>query len=222
VTCPLCATRRARRSCPAIQREICPVCCGTKRLAEIQCPFDCVWLASSRAHPPAAVLRQRERDTRFLAEVVHQLSQRAYAVLLLLQDVVRRYQRNAIPALRDTDVRNAAAALAATYETTARGIIYEHQAESLPAQRLLAELRAAVEDVVRRAGAGKEHLVTADAAAALRRLEWAAREARAQLEPSETAYLDLVGRLPYDTPAGAPEGQAAAPDTPAPSRLILP
>jgi hypothetical protein len=168
------------------------------------------------------VLRQRDRDGRFLAEAVHPLTERAYAVFLLLQDVVMRYQRNAIPALHDTDVRDAAGALAATYETTARGIIYEHQVASLPAQRLLTELRAAVEDVVRRAGADKGHLVTADAAAALRRVEWAAREAEDRLGASETAYLALVGRLPTDEPAGAAPAEAAVPAAPPPSRLIVP
>ena len=222
VTCPLCDSRRARRTCPALQRDICPVCCGTKRLTEIQCPSGCVWLASSRAHPPAAVLRQRERDWRFLAEVVAPLGQRASAVLALLQDVVRRHERGAIPALHDADVRDAAAALAATYETTARGIIYEHQAASLPAQRLLVEWRAAVEDIVRRAGAGREHLVMADAAAALRRVEWAAREAGTRLGPTDTGYLDLIGRMSQDAPDGPPPSQPAAPDTPQASRLILP
>lgn len=222
MTCPLCASRKARRSCPALQREICPVCCGTKRLAEIQCPPDCAWLASSRAHPPATVLRQRERDWRFLAEAVGQLSQRAYAVLVLLQDVVRRHGRGAVPALRDSDIQEAAAALAATYETTARGIIYEHQATSLPAQRLLVELRAAVEDIVRRAGAGREHLVTADAAAALRRVEWAAREAGTRLGPPDTAYLDLIGRMSQGEPDATPAPETAGPEVAPAPRLILP
>jgi len=222
VTCPLCGTRKSRRDCPALQREICPICCGTKRLTEIRRPAGCPWLASSRAHPPAAVLRQRERDGRFLAEAVHPLTERAYAVFLLLQDVTRRYQRGAIPAPHDVDVRDAAAALAATYETTARGIIYEHQAASLPAQRLLADLRAGVEDIARRAGPDKERLVTADAAAALRRMEWAAREAGTRLGPADTGYLDLMDRLPQENPEGKPESAKTAPEPSPQPRLILP
>ena len=222
MTCPLCAVRKARRHCPALQRQICPVCCGTKRLSEIRCPPDCAWLASSRAHPPAAVLRQRERDWRFLAEAVGQLTQRAYAVFLLLQDVVRRHQRGAIPPLHDADVCDAAAALAATYETTARGIIYEHPAASLLAQRLVTELRAAIDDLVHRAGPGSEHVVTADAASALRRMEWAAREAGTRLGPPDTGYLGLVDRLPQGPPDGTPEAPSPEPDAVSPSRLILP
>ncbi|MCK7478268.1 MAG: hypothetical protein M0C28_13315 [Candidatus Moduliflexus flocculans] len=36
--CPLCRQRAARRRCPALDRDICAVCCGTKRLAEIRLP----------------------------------------------------------------------------------------------------------------------------------------------------------------------------------------
>src|SRR4029079_6022625 len=52
VICPLCGVRRARRGCPALGKQICAVCCGTKRLVEIQCPSDCAYLATAREHPP--------------------------------------------------------------------------------------------------------------------------------------------------------------------------
>jgi hypothetical protein len=61
MVCPLCGLRRARRACPALGKQICAVCCGTKRLVEIQCPSDCVYLAVSREHPPAAVVRGAAR-----------------------------------------------------------------------------------------------------------------------------------------------------------------
>ncbi len=53
MTCPLCSQRKARRACPALGHQICAVCCGTKRLTQIPCPSDCVYLASAREHPPA-------------------------------------------------------------------------------------------------------------------------------------------------------------------------
>ena len=40
------------------------------------------------------------------------------------------------------DVAEAAATLASTLETAARGVIYEHQAQAPPAQRLVRDLRA--------------------------------------------------------------------------------
>ena len=151
MTCPSCGRQRAKRACPALGREICPTCCGTKRLAEIACPPTCVYLASARTHPPAAVVRRRERDFRFLYTVLHKLPEQAYEALGVVHDGIARYRPSAIPPLQDGDVADAAAALASTFETAARGIIYEHQPSSLPAQRLMSELRRALDAWMRAA-----------------------------------------------------------------------
>lgn len=226
MTCPLCGTRKARRACPAVGRDICPVCCGTKRVVEIACPAACGYLATARAHPAAAVTRQRERDFRFALPLVHQLPEGAYQVLMVLQRVVRRHRRDALPALVDATVAEAAAALAATLETAGRGIIYEHQAPGLPAQRLLGDLRSTLDAVVREAGPAMERHV----ATALRRLEQGARTAREALADGPLTgveYLDFLDRLPAEL-ASAAEGtgsgaQAVTAETaPRPSRLILP
>jgi len=38
--CVFCS-KKAKRSCPALQQEICPFCCGSKRGNEIECTLDC-------------------------------------------------------------------------------------------------------------------------------------------------------------------------------------
>jgi hypothetical protein len=208
MACPLCRTRKPRRRCPALGETICPVCCGTKRLVEIACPRDCPYLAGAEAHPPAAVRRQRQRDFEFAASLVHQVTDGAYALILSLQDLVARYRPTAIPALTDPDVAEACATLAATLETSAKGIIYEHQARSLPAQRLAAELRGAVEGLSRGQPASA---VERDAAQALRRMEAGAKSAAAALGGSPHAYLDFLDRLPRELAATAGEAEGAAP-----------
>ncbi len=225
MACPLCQTRKPRRQCPALGATICPVCCGTKRLVEIACPRDCAYLAGAEAHPPAAVRKRRERDFEFAATLVHRLGDGAYHWLLQLQDVVARYRPTAIPALTDADVVQAAATLAATLETAAKGIIYEHQAQSLPAQRLVAELQRAVQALGRGLPPGQ---VERDVATALRRMETGATAAARALEGGATAYLEFLERLPRELgEAGAAESAAdggqppSAPPDP-PSRLILP
>lgn len=206
---------------------ICPVCCGTKRLVEIACPPECPYLAGAQVHPPAAVRRQRHRDFEFAASLVHQVTDGAYRLILLLQDVVARYRPTTIPALTDPDVAEACATLAATLETSAKGIIYEHQAQSLPAQRLAAELRAAVEGLAKgQPGSAVER----DAALALRRMETGAKSAAAALGGSPHAYLDFLDRLPRELAAAGREGERS-PGSAAPgpasgpgerSALILP
>ncbi len=218
--CPLCGRRRAKRACPALGRDICSVCCGTKRLVEIHCPPDCTYLASARTHPAAAVQRKQERDLRFLMPILEGLSQTQSRLFVLFQSVIRRHRATAIPAINDEDAAQAAAALAATFETADRGIIYDHQAASLPAQRLATDLKAALEEVRTHA----PPTLAREAAAALRRVERAAREAATELEAGETTYLELIDRLMRDSEK-APEGgddERVEASGPAPSRLILP
>ena len=215
LTCPSCGERKGRRSCPAIGRQICTVCCGTKRQVEIRCPSDCPYLTTARQHPPAVVQRRRERQGRFLATVVDGLTQGQYQLVLLLQIAVAGHAARTAPGPRDRDIADAAGALAATYETASKGIIYEHHAAGLPAQRLVADLRVAVEAVGREGRVPRD----ADLAAALRRTERAAREAEREFG-GEEAYRDLLADL--FPAAGDQPAPGAAADAPASPRLIIP
>src|SRR5215470_15775800 len=142
MTCPICHTRKPRRACPALHRTICPVCCGTKRLTEIQCPDDCVYLTSAREHPAAVVKRQQEHDVAILLPTLHGLTERQHQLFFLFQSLIARHTPEGFSRLLDDDVAEAAAAVAATLETASRGVIYEHAAQSLPAQRLASEMKA--------------------------------------------------------------------------------
>lgn len=224
MVCPLCSTRKPKRACPALARDICPVCCGTKRLTEIACPPDCQYLSASRAHPPAVVQRQQERDVRFLLPRISDLSEIQYRLLLLLQATIVGHAREALPPLRDADVADATAAVAATIETARNGIIYEHQAASLPAQRLAAELGRTIAEVTNKAGSDAGR-IERDAASALRALESIVRAAAVEIpDPANAhgAWLALAARITRGSGApGAtePQDEAQAPSGP---RIVLP
>src|SRR5947199_8670073 len=134
VVCPLCGMRRARRGCPAVGKQICAVCCGTKRLVQIKCPPDCVWLASAREHPPAVVVRQQQRDVGLLLHVMRDFSQRQSQIFFLVSTFLVRYEPPELQSLIDDDVAEGMGALAATFETASRGLIYDHRPASLPAE----------------------------------------------------------------------------------------
>ena len=188
--CPACGTRRARRACPALGQQICPVCCGTKRLVEIACPPDCSYLRSANAHPPAVVQRQQERDFGFLLPLLGRLTERQQQIALLLQAAVRADGPDPAPR-SDADVEQAAKATAETFETASRGIVYEHRATSLDAQRLANRMQALI-DEQRKEGV---RLPDGDVAAAAHCIETAARDARRALGGGDDAYLALVDRL---------------------------
>lgn len=216
--CPLCRSRRARRSCPALDQHICALCCGTKRGVEISCPPDCGYLRSSHDHPPAVVQRQQERDLRFLAPLLGGLSERQQQIAFLVQMFLRSERPDQQP-LSDSDVEQAAKAMAETFETASRGIVYEHRAAALPAQRLAANLKELI-DTHRREGA---RLPDPDVAVALRRIETAAREAKTALGGGPNAYLTLLERVlqPRDAAEATNSDQGAEAAGPG-SRLIVP
>jgi len=211
VVCPLCGLRRARRACPALGKQICAVCCGTKRLVEIQCPSDCVYLAVSREHPPAAVVRQQQRDIQLLVRFIRDFNERQSQLFFLIDAFLLRYQPPELQLLIDEDVIDAAASLAATSETAARGVIYEHRPASPPAERLVAALKP----LLAKAGQGGGTPFERDAAVVLRRIEEAAREARAVDRENRRAFLDLLGRV-------IPEREEEERPSSAAPRLIVP
>ena len=96
-TCPLCSTRKAKRACPGVHREICAVCCGTKRLTEIACPPDCPYLATARVHPPAVVMRQQDRDMGFVLPRISDLTEMQYRLFLYLQALVLQHAQGNHP-----------------------------------------------------------------------------------------------------------------------------
>src|SRR5438093_4009140 len=112
VLCPLCGQRKARRACPALGKQICAVCCGTKRLVQIQCPPDCAYLATARDHPPAATVRQQQRDLGLLVQFMRDLSERQSQLFFVVNSFLVGYRPAELQPLVDDDVAEAAAAQA--------------------------------------------------------------------------------------------------------------
>jgi hypothetical protein len=190
---------------------ICAVCCGTKRLTEIACPDDCPYLAAAREHPAAVVKRQQEHDVSIILPTLQGLSERQYQIFFLFQSLIARHVPEGLARLIDDDVADAAASFASTLETAARGVIYEHAAQTLPAQRLAAEMKTMLAEM-RQQGAT---VYDREAAIVLRSIEKGARETR-HAESGDTAYLTLMARL-------LQRNRGTAPDAPAePRSLIIP
>ena len=202
VTCPLCGLRKARRVCPALGHQICAVCCGTKRLTEIRCPSDCAYLAVAREHPPAAVARHHQREIALVVQLVRDFNQRQSQLFLLAGTCLLRFPSPDLQPLIDDDVAEAAAALAATFETASRGVIYDHRPASLPAERLLASLKQIFAEAAPQGGGTA---FERDAGVVLRRIEEAARELRALAPDNRRAFLDFLERVIRGGPQeGAP------------------
>lgn len=212
--CPVCHNRKAKRACPALDQQICAVCCGTKRLVEISCPSHCGYLSTARAHPAAVIQRQQELDRAMLLPLIQSLSERQARLFLMLAAVTSRYQPDVLQKLVDDDIAQAAGALASTMETAAKGIVYEHQPASIIATRLVTELKTVVDEVVKNGGTALER----DAVIALRRIEHAAKM-MAAVRPETNELQQLLGRV-LAPPPGVPQ-ETPTQDAPR-SALIIP
>jgi hypothetical protein len=136
------------------------------------------------------VRRRQEHDVARLAPTIRHLTERQYELFFLFHSVITRHRPEGLARLVDTDVAEGAAAMAATLETAARGVIYEHTPQSPPARSLATALKAML-DEVRKQGA---KVYDGEAAIALRAIEQGARTVRDPQE-NDTAYLELVRRL---------------------------
>jgi hypothetical protein len=171
-----------------------------------------VYLASAREHPAAVVRRRQAEDVARLAPTIRHLTERQYELFFLFHSVITRHRPDGLARLVDADVADAAAALAATLETAARGVIYEHRPQSQPAQSLAAALKALLGEI-RKQGA---KVYDGEAAIALRAIEQGARTVHAPDE-SDAVYLEIVRRLLQVDAAEAPQQAAASSGS-----LILP
>ena len=202
MSCPLCLERRPRRHCPALGRTICTVCCGTKRLVEIDCPPDCGYLVAAKVHPAAIVRRRQELDLGFVMAMRNGLTPAQSELLMALLSFVAGLHADPLLRLQDEDVAEGAGALAATYETADRGLIYEHRPNSLVAQRVVTDAKAFLASLAAEADAAGARRLERDSAVVLRHIETGVRGARAIVDEGPTTALGMVGRFIATARAG--------------------
>jgi hypothetical protein len=137
--CHLCQRRAPRRYCPALERAICPVCCGTEREQSIGCPLDCEHLRDARNHerlpeldPKTLPNPEIELTDRFMDE-----HQDLAVILGRLLFVAAVQTEGAV----DSDMREALAALVTTYRTASSGLIYEARPDNTIAAAVVARFR---------------------------------------------------------------------------------
>jgi hypothetical protein len=216
VTCRLCNKRPVKRACPALDQQICAICCATKRLVEITCVDDCRYLESAHRHPAAVVKKQIDADVTVLMGTIGRLSEQQLQLFFLLQSMVLSFKPEGLARLTDGDVALATAALASSLETASKGLIFEESTGSMVAEGLRRALKPAIDEVAKGGGSRAEREV----ALVLRGMERGARHEGNLIPPGETTYLELVGRVFQQRP-GAPQGGIGG-TTPAKPLIVLP
>jgi len=212
VTCPLCHKRPAKRACPALGRDICPTCCATKRLVEIRCPSDCRYLETSQKHPAATVRKQQEHDIAILLGAMgRRPTEMQLQLFFLISSVITRFRPEGLMTLGDSDVADAAAAMAGTLEAADRGVIAELPGNNPVSEGLRRRIDGFLAEIGKRGGPGFGR----QAAEVLRGIERGARhEAPGLADDGPNPYLALLNRV---MPPAAEE-KTASPGSP----IIIP
>jgi len=127
ILCKHCGQRRARRACPALQGDICSICCGTEREVSLSCPLECEHLREAHTHEKSLPVDPKDVADPDI-EVSEDFVRRHEELLLfciysLLQAAIRT--SGAV----DTDVIQALEALIKTHRTAESGLIYESRPE---------------------------------------------------------------------------------------------
>lgn len=143
--CAICQVRKPRRECPGVHGEICTICCGTEREQSIDCPLDCPWLREAHEHEKAPDLEATaipNQDIQVTEEFL-----RENEVLLAFLAVSVFEGALAAPGATDYDVREAFAALIATWRTLQSGIYYETRTDNRFAATIASHVRAKIDEV---------------------------------------------------------------------------
>jgi hypothetical protein len=177
-----------------------------------------VYLAIAREHPPAAAVRRQKHDIGSVAKHMRDLSERQLELFFLIVTFLLEYQPAELSQLIDADVAEAAAAMAATYETAARGVIYEHRATSLPAERLAIGLKPMLTELERSGGS----VFQRDAAVVLRRVAAAAAAGATEDAGNRRAFLERIGRVMEAQKRDAPDPDDRGSKTDDDPRIIIP
>jgi hypothetical protein len=151
-------------------------------------------------------------DREMFVPLLQGLTERQASVFLTFGAVTAHHRGELLQRLMDVDIAQAAGALASTLETSSRGIIYERQPASLPAARLMTELKTKVDEIVKSGGSALER----DAAIALRRIEQGAN-AVVQVRPNTNEFQQALARV-ISPQNGVEQGETKAPLSP----LIVP
>jgi hypothetical protein len=84
--CIRCRQRKAKRHCPALGGDLCPLCCGQHRNRDISCPADCPFLAQ---YSPYQEQKSQEKEEDIFQD--ERLVWLAYNIELPLKTLAERY-----------------------------------------------------------------------------------------------------------------------------------
>jgi hypothetical protein len=144
ILCKICGKRRARRYCPAVQGDICPICCGTEREVSLSCPLECEYLREAHRHEKPLPVSEKELSNRDIAVSEEFIRTHEELLLFCIYSLVQAALRT--PGAIDVDVMAALEALIQTRRTLDSGLVYETRPENNVAAAVQRAFTASFDD----------------------------------------------------------------------------
>ena len=155
------------------------------------------------------VKRQQEQDLAVLVTALGRVSETQLQFFFVIHALIARFTPEGLP-VTDADVADAVGALATSFETASRGVLYEGQASSPTAEALRRELK---NHLAKLADDAESSRFQRELSVVLRGIERGARHEAEGIGDGPVNYLTLVSRILQERPPNAAQ---------AGSRIILP
>lgn len=128
VLCKICGKRRARRACPAVQGDICTLCCGTEREVSLSCPLECEYLQEAHQHEKPVPIQEDQISYPEIKITEEFLRDHEELLLFCIYSLLQAALRTS--GAIDADVIAALEALIQTQRTLQSGLVYETRPEN--------------------------------------------------------------------------------------------
>ena len=144
VLCKICGKRRARRPCPAVEGDICTICCGTEREVSLSCPLECAYLKEAHRHETPVAIAERCLSHPEIQVNEQFLRDHEELMLLCIYSLVQAAAQT--PGAIDADLLAALDASIQTHRTLDAGLVYETRPENAVAAAVQRSFAASLAD----------------------------------------------------------------------------
>jgi hypothetical protein len=144
ILCKICGKRRARRACPAVNGDICTLCCGTEREVTLTCPLECEYLRESHRREKPAPLSNGQLANPDITVSEEFIRSHEEFLLFCIYSLVQAAVRT--PSAVDSDFIDALEALIQTHRTLESGLYYETRAQNSIAAGIQRSFEASLAD----------------------------------------------------------------------------
>lgn len=203
ILCKICGKRRARRACPAVSGDICPICCGTEREVTLSCPLQCEYLQDAHNHEKPLPVDHNQLSYADVEVTEHFLREHEELVMFCIYALYQASLRT--EGAIDSDAVAAIEAMIQTERTSESGLIYESKPDNLVAAAIQRAFKASLDDY-RKLQSEREPLTPVRSSDALRALVFLHRLGLGNQNgrPRGRMFIDLLRQMTPETPVGQP------------------